>query len=193
MGINKFLRQAKRPLLVTATIVGILLLVSFVVFLLYSKWLCRVKLTESISPIEVINVFLTAFIAVWLGRYVTKRLTEQRFIKEFVIADIYKIEESLTALERLTLADKLDIETIFQSLQILRSKIEILQKTTEIAGIENSEINNLKVLHTNIFNATTNSDGNEVDIASNKNEIQVLYQKFILSLRRIICHINKQS
>ena len=193
MEIKKLLRQAKKPALVICATIFILFFIGFIVDLLCNKWHCNIEYTNSVSLIEIINIAVTVSVTIWLGWYVTKKLAEQRFIKEFLIADIYKIEESLTALERLTLAGKLEVETVFQNLHFLRAKIDILQKTTEIAEIETSEISNLLALHIQIHAKTTNADGNEIDIASQKTEISELCKKFVLSLREIVCYINRHS
>jgi hypothetical protein len=172
--------------------VCVLLFVGFIATLLCNKWHCSIKFTSEVSPVEIVNIFITAIIAIWLGMHVTKKLSEQRFLKEFIIADIYKIEESLDALERLTITDRLDIGTIFQAVQILRMKIEILEKTSNIFDMGNPDIKNLSILHTEIYTAATDVDGEDVDIALKRDEIQELCSKFILLLRKIVHHINKQ-
>ena len=61
------------------------MLSGFIYHLCIMKWFCSIQYTNEISPVEIINLFSTAIIAIWLGLSISKRLTEQRFIKEFLI------------------------------------------------------------------------------------------------------------
>ena len=192
-GVKSLCRRAKKITLIIGTLLIIGLFIGFIIILICRRWYYDVEFITDVSPIEIINIFLTAFIAVWLGRYVTRRMAEQRFVKESIIADVYKIEESLNVIEGLTVADKLDVGMIFQRLQILRMKIRTLKKTSELAEISSPEIAKLDTLHTRIYIVATSADGEEVDIASRKDEIQMLLSRFTVVLRTIVYHINKRS
>lgn len=186
-------RKTKKCIYIGSGLFAIILFALFVKYLFCSNWFSEINLDHSISPLDLFNITITAFIAIWLGRYVTRKITEQRFIKEFVIADIYKIENLLDSIDKLTRSEQLEIETIFTELSVLRNKIDIVQRTAVITEINNPAIENLTVLHSRLFNLATDADGDLVNLRQKKTEIDSLVRDFIISLREIICKINKSS
>lgn len=174
-------------------IIVTLLPLMFIFLLLRDGWFCDVDFVKEVSPVDIFNVFVTAVVAIWLGRYVTKKLTEQRFIKEFLIADISKIESGLDALKQLTSMDQVEVYAIFQSLRTIQTQIDILQKTTRAAELDSSEVEKLTGQYRRIYVITTDADGDTVNIVNKREEINTHYHNFIISLREIICQINKHS
>ena len=176
---------------VIGIIVSIIAIVLFIFFrALYCQyWFSSIVFSNEIAPLDVFNILFSGTIAIWLGWYITKKLTEQRFLKEFIIKDIYRIEEQIESFEKMTQNNKLELQTIFNELHELRNKIERFEKTTAITHFSSSEITNLSNYHKELFKITT-TDTVFKPIDS-KNQINQICNSFILSLRKMVLEINR--
>lgn len=155
------------------------------------QWFCNIQYSTEISPVDIVNIAMTAIIAIWLGVYVTRKISEQRFIKEFIISDIYRIEESLTSIGLLLKNNNDDLSVLFDNLHILRTKIDVLDKTSKFANIHGLPIEKLLTEHGQLYVESTDVDGDLVDIEK-KILIQNRLNKMTLLLREIICIINNK-
>lgn len=151
-------------------------------------WFSSFVLSKEIAPLDVFNVFFSGGIAIWLGWYITKKLSEQRFLKEFVIKDIYRIEEQIEAFEKMSRSNTLELQTVFNELHELRNKIDRFERTARLTHYPIKEINNLKKYHTELYKVTTTE--NLFDPRNCRNEINTICGGFVLSLRKIVCEVN---
>lgn len=173
----------------------ILALIIFVLFksLCNTSWFSKFTFTNEINPLDIFSLITSLGVAIWLGYFITKKLTEDRFIKEFVISDICKIEEEVNFIERITTeSDKLELQTIFDGLHKLKQKIERFEQTSRLIGIGNKDFTSVNKCHSKLFLITTNSDKDIIDFQNKRNEIEIVCSDFIIELRGIICSVNNK-
>jgi len=152
-------------------------------------WLSTIIFSKEIAPLDVINIFISGGIAVWLGTYITKKLTEQRFMKEFIIKDICRIEEQVELFEKLINTNNAQLQSIFNELHDLRIKIERFDRTTKLARFPCNEVKDLNDCHTKLYMISTLE---ETFPLNNKNEAQKICDDFVISLRKIVCNVNNK-
>ena len=90
------------------------------------------------------------------------------------------------------LVERLELETIFNSLNVLRNKIDILKKTVAYAKITGLPIEDLISEHRNLYFITTNLEGDMLYTSEKRTEISMIIKKITLHLRKVICTVNKK-
>lgn len=162
--------------------------------LLYCQsWLSKATISMEIVPLDVLNLILTSGLTFYLAWYITKKLSEQRYEKEFVIDDLKLIEEQVNYIERLTSdVNNIEIQPLIGLFNKLNNSIDRFIKTTEILKIECKDLHKLNKYSSSLYRKTTDIDGLTLDLDNNKkNEINKTCNKFILTTRKMICEINK--
>lgn len=179
-------------------IIGILIGVSFILLNIFSRflynqsWYSNSSLAKELNPFEIISLVVTTVVTIWLGWYVSKKITEQRYEKEYVITDLKKIEEEIEFIERNLQFPNIEIQTLLDHLNKLKICIDRFSKTAEIFQI--SCVNNVELenIYRKLYTKTTNLEGN---ILTNdnpvRNEITQVCNEIILKTRSMIFKINK--
>ena len=74
----------------------LILLASFylVYFIVDCAWFEQLKISYELVPVDAIGIIVSAALTLWIGWYIAKKLTEQRFEKEYLIKDLNLIEIS---------------------------------------------------------------------------------------------------
>jgi uncharacterized protein YneF (UPF0154 family) len=152
-------------------------------------WFSTLTLSKEIAPLDILNIVVSGLIAIWLGYYITKKLTEQRFLKEFVIKDIYRIEEQIESFEKLIRVSNVTAAPIFNELNDLKHRIERFEQTVKLTPLSCSEIKNLNTCHTKLYMISTE---NTILPFGSINELQKICDDFVVCLRRIVCTINNK-
>lgn len=82
---------------VAITLFSVCLIVIVALLTILSYGLLRTKWSYNyvVEPIDVINIVVTLLVSIFIAWYVTKRLSEERFDKELVIADLRDIESCM--------------------------------------------------------------------------------------------------
>lgn len=187
-------RKVIRQGLAFITILLVLIpIYKFFYFIINEKWFNRVQVTNDISPFDVFDLILTTTVTIVLAWFVTKKFTESRYKKEFVINDLKSIEEQINNIEKLAILEsRIDLQNQLYNLQLLNSTIEKLKYSMILMDLECQQINRLDFYFQLLFQETTNVDGNEVDFSElNRIELDNCCRHFILVIREIICHINR--
>jgi hypothetical protein len=139
---------------------------------------------------DVFSVLISGGIALWLGVYITRQLSEQRFLKEFVLKDVYMIEEQLDRFEEMIRTNQVALTTVFYELHNLRCRIKIFEQTIQLAQFSRKEVDDLNRYHAELYELAAR-DGT-FGIQSNQVEMTRLCNKFVIALRRIIVGVNNQ-
>lgn len=169
-----------------------LLVILFVRSLYYNNWFSTFTYNKDIAPFDVFNLVISGLIALGLGYYITKKLTEQRFMKEFIISDITKVEEELESVENLLSTSSVELETIFSALNKLNHKIERIENTAKLIGFECEEIAKMNTLHLKIYQIATSSDNStRIETIELNYNLEPVYNDFSKSLRRMVYLVNK--
>ena len=175
-------------------IVIILILIDiFSRFLYAQSWFSSSTFKKELDPFIIFSLIVTTLLTLWLGWYVSKKFTEQRYEKEFIITDLKQIEEEIKYLERNLLSSSLDIQNVLGMLIKLKIYIDRFSMTIEIFKI--STLAEVKVLDDNykkLYKKTTDIDGNILILDSHlRNEISQVCSKLIGGTRQMIFKINK--
>ncbi|MDR1730058.1 MAG: hypothetical protein LBR52_05285 [Prevotellaceae bacterium] len=150
-------------------------------------WFSSIIFSQEILPLDALNIFVSGVIAVWLGWYITRKLTEQRFLKEFIIKDICRIEEQIESFEKLINTNNATLQSIFAELNDLKHKIERFDRTTKLTLFSCNDVNYLNIYHTKLYKISTE----EINLpADSRNELQSICDDFVVCLRKIVCKIN---
>ena len=132
-----------------------MMLFFFIRALYCQSWFSTITFSKEIVPLDIINIFISGGIAIWLGYYITKKITEQRFLKEFIIKDIYRIEEQVEVFEKLINTNNVQLQSIFNELHDLKHKIDRFDRTAKLTDFSCKEINDLNKCHTELFKIST--------------------------------------
>ena len=184
-----------KKIILPIIIIGILILIFLFFRLLYwHSWFSTITVSHELVPLDVFNLITTSIITIFLAWYITKKLTEQRYEKEFVIGDLKNIEEQINYIERITSdIQSIQLQPILDLFTKLQTHIERFNKTIEILQIPCSESNKLNSYYYSLYKKATDVDGLQLDIDSVKrNEIHKVCTNFVITTRSIICTINKR-
>ena len=169
----------------------LLLAVCIVVFMYNESWFTLLTAETSLNPIEPLGIIISAVLTIWIGWYITKKLTEQRFEKEYLIKDLATIEQKVDELSS-TFQNSAEIDLTYISaknaeIQLAYSRLENTFKLTD-----SEYSSNLSDSITNLFKCTTNFDESPVKIEKvDLNAIYAQCDKVILDARDLILKINK--
>lgn len=185
--VQKFL---KKTLIIFIIITLSFVLIHFARILLGLLFFCEID--YKIDAIDYIGLVVSTVVTLWIGWYVTKRLTEQRFEKDFLINDLKSMEKLVHDIENVfdssTSVDISYISSQIDSLQLIKSRLESTLELMRISDIETTKINNLII---DFFSLTTDYETQyilvkEVDIPSIKQKANIL----INEIRNLIIQIN---
>lgn len=166
----------------------------FVKFLYVMSWLNNLKIDYTITPINVISLIFSSVLTIWIGWYISKRLTEQRFEKEFLIRDLNSIETEIHYIESVfNSSTQVDISFVASkgnNIQLLKERFSATLKLMKISSFDDKKLNE----KTNaLFTQTTNFDSPQ--ILTSDIDIQLINQKcsdVILETRNLIIQINNR-
>ena len=186
--------MAKKIILSLLSLPIIFLFFLFFRQLYCQSWLSNATISMEIVPLDVFSLILTSGLTFYLAWYITKKLSEQRYEKEFVIGDLKLIEEEVNYIERITNdTNNIEIQSLINFFNKLNNHIERFNNTTEILKIQCKDSHKLTKYSSSLYKKTTDIDGLTLDLDDNKkNEIRKTCNKFVLTTRRMICEINKR-
>ncbi len=184
--------MGKKIALVFSLVVSFVLLNVFARFLYSQTWFSTTSFSKELDPFDIITLVVTTAVTVWLGLYVSKKITEQRFEKEYVINDLKHIEEEINHIEKNMQSREMDIQSILDLLNKLNIYIERFSKTIEIFEITCIEVNGLNKAYKKLYKKTTNIDGSQLVLDGPiRNEINKVCSDFIIKTREMIKTVNK--
>ena len=67
-------------------------------FIVREDWFASLDADTNLNPVEPMGIIVSAALTIWIGWYITKKLTEQRFEKEYLIKDLATIEQKVDEL-----------------------------------------------------------------------------------------------
>lgn len=175
-------------------IVTVLLLVIdiFARFLYAESWLSHVILSKEINLIEIIGIIVSACVAIWLGLYITKKLSAQRFQKEYLISDLIKIEEEIWDIENQINGTPIELQHLLNLLYRFKLYIDRFSKTVEIFQITCISSNKLSDFYFQLYTLTTDLDGNLFIADENcQFKINTICTSIIAETRQMIFNLNK--
>ena len=166
----------------------------FVLMLLYqSTWFSKIRVDYGFVPVDAIGILVSAAVTVWVGFTIAKKLTENRFEKDYLISDLNKMEAIVSDMEKLyknsTFVDLSHITSMNMELQ---SIVNRFTDTVKLMKDDQSKYAELKYLADKVYQKTTNVDGQYVEVEEiNIPELETAFNKFILEVRKQIIAVNQ--
>ncbi|MCH4897057.1 hypothetical protein E0494_10150 [Marinilabiliaceae bacterium JC040] len=144
---------------------------------------------------SIISIVSNGIIAVILGWVITKKLTEQRYEKEYLISDLKLIEINLTDLKKKLEEDKVEIPILDEYFHKIGNSVDKFIGIFDIISkppINKKEIEDLRKLSFIIYAEITNIDASFLDLnRGERAKYQELMDKYINLIRSLILKINK--
>lgn len=175
-------------------IIAALALFFFLRLLYVQAWFYNMSLDYHLVPIDVINLFVTGGITIWIGYYIVKKLSEQRFEKEMLINDLRLIEQEVNGIRSLfQTSEHVDIAHISSKMNSIENIIDRFASTITISKVISSDSTVALRKAFNILYASTTDFGSNVEDASSVvlPPIQKASNDVILKTRELILRINK--
>lgn len=172
---------------------GAAIIFMFVRSLYCVDWFNTFEYDKNVSPFDVFNLIISSIVAMGLGYYITKKLTEERFMKEYLISDIEKVENELENIESVLSTNNVDLQTIFNSLNKLSHKIERIENTAKLIDFHTNEIEALKQFNFTLFQiATATDDSIKINSSQINTQLEPVYNGISLCLKKIVHQVNKK-
>jgi len=186
--------------MVKKIIAGFSIIIIFILLNIFSRflydqsWFSKSTFKNDLDPYTIISLIVTTMVTIWLGLYVSKKITEQRYEKEFIISDLIRIEEEIKSLERKLSSTSTDLQSLIIKLNKINTYIERFAMTVEIINAESVLRKNiLEGNYMKLYKKTTDLDGDQLNINDPiHHEITKICTKFIVDTRAMILKINKQ-
>lgn len=172
------------------------LIVAFIlvlVLLYQSTWFSKISVDYGFVPVDAIGILVSAAVTVWVGFNIAKKLTEDRFEKDYLISDLNKMEAIVSDMEKLYKNSTfVDLSNISEKNTELQSIVKRFTDTVKLMDDDQSKYANLKYLSDKVYWKTTNMDGQYVEVKSiNLPELDTAFSDFILEVRKQIIAVNQ--
>lgn len=177
------------------SLIFVALAIFFFIRLLYVQaWFYNISLDYHLVPIDVINLFVTVGVTIWIGYYIVKKLSEQRFEKEMLINDLKLIEQEVNAIgSLLQTSTRVDITHISSKINTIEGIINRFVSTIAISTvIPETYTNSLLMAFYSLYAAATDFDSLVVETSNiNMPHIQKASNDVVIKTRELILRINK--
>ncbi len=165
----------------------------FLRFLCRASWLERMVVDYTVSPVDVVSLIVSAVVTIWIGWYIAKKLTEQRFEKDLLINDLRQIEENVTRIKQtFENSTRVDISLIASQVGIIH---QLKQRFCDTNGLMNKDVSVAKLdsAINELYQYTTDFDMNYV-LPENVNQVLLNQKcdKAILNVRELIILVNNR-
>ncbi len=169
------------------------LLVVFFRSLYCERWLCSIKYSKEISPLDIINIIVTSSVAIYLGHYITKKLSAERYEKEFIIDDLRLIESNIGDIYTYFRgSSSKDVSEVGEKIEILEKSVERLKTTLSVFNYDIS-VSSIEDKLKKLYAEGTNFDGNTWDPGKDTAQIAVCMSYcgiMTTEIRKIVKDIN---
>lgn len=185
-------RSEKVPVIVIFICVGVAFAIG--AYFLSGSRLKEIEVDASIVPVDVVIFLLTSALAIYLGYYITKKLTEQRTGKDLLISDLSKIEMSINDIEAsIKYPGGINIHQLSTIAEGVILYVDRFKRTLSIAGNAMIVTSELETLVYRLYHVATNFDGQawEVD-GIPVGAIRKSATETIVEIRRLVHLINAQ-
>jgi|TARA_B110000238_G_C15905612_1_gene343955 hypothetical protein len=160
-------------------------------FLFQQNWFNKVELKYEMGVFEISALILSSVITIYLGLYITKRLTEKRYEKELLLSDLININKAVEEMEK-TLEEQNTVP--LQFILDLSGRIsKDLTKFIDSSRIFETNINNTEIesFYQSLYGKVTDIDGTETPIdflgPSLLNEFKDFYSSIKKTIHRVNC------
>lgn len=163
-------------------------------FLINMAWFQNLEIDYKLVPVDAISILVSAALTVWIGWYVTKKLTEQRFEKEFLIKDLNLIESGIADIESLfSSSGNIDVSYVSAKNNEVQLLLDRLNETMKVMEVSNINTADLSRRISDLYLKTTDFDSPTVPIENiDVQTIRAICGNVIIAVRALIMRINKE-
>ncbi len=180
-------------------IIGIAVVISFILLNVFSRfiydqsWFGTYKFSKEVNPYDIISLVVTSLITIWLGWYISKKINNLRYQKDYLIDDLKLIEIEINKIESNLNNTEVDLQILINILTIVNININRFKKTADIFKLKKIDMQTLENCYSNLYSKSTNTEGEFLTLSeSNCNELKQLCSEFIIAVRTQIYKINNQ-
>lgn len=162
-------------------------------FLFADLWLQKTKLDYDFALLDIVSLLITSIIAIWIGWYVAKKLSEQRFEKDFLIDDLRLIEKEIQEIDNVFKSSRsVDITLVTSINNKVNALIDRFEETLTLVSINLStdelqgRISDLYSISTDL--PSSNEPIENIDVQS----ISVACDRVIIESRKLVIKINNR-
>lgn len=173
-------------------ILSFVLLDVFARFLFAQNWLNDFHLSKEVDPISVLSVLLTSIVTLVAAWYISKKIKEQRFEKDFLLKDLSKIEQTVEEIENLISPGSVELKLIIEKLSNIQRLNKSFSNTLKLCGKNESRAYDLNSKYSSMYSLLTDCDSNHL-IINDENDNKLLNEinSYSLEIRRLILKVNK--
>ena len=180
----------KKSIIVLLVICSSFLLIHFI--RLFCGFIFISEIDYSVNAFEYVSLILSSFLTVLVAWYITKRITEQRFEKDFLINDLKSIEDIVHNIENiLETSSSINITYIASRINSIFMLKDRMKEAIELTSLSNMDITPLENSINDLFTSATDFDAQDVPISEvDIPEIQQRCSNLIKETRNLIIEIN---
>lgn len=180
----------KKSIIVLLVICSSFLLIHFI--RLFCGFIFISEIDYSVNAFEYVSLILSSFLTILVAWYITKRITEQRFEKDFLINDLKSIEDIVHNIENiLETSSSINITYIASRINSIFMLKDRMKEAIELTSLSNMDITPLENSINDLFTSATDFDAQDVPISEvDIPEIQQRCSNLIKETRNLIIEIN---
>lgn len=188
--MDKKMSIIKWLLLVLLTIAITFIFIHYII--LFIGIMVKNNISYQVNAIDYISMITSAIVTIWVGWFISKKLTENRFQKEFLIGDLKEIERNIHEIEDIfetsTSVDIMHISSKFSTLYSIENRFS---ETISIMNLSKNISTNIREVITNLYEKATDfSSPNEYTNKLDIPEIKKRCNDIIIETRTLIIKIN---
>ena len=192
---SDMVQKIKYIILILLLIVTLLSFLYFIHILFSNVWLEYIKVDYNLVPVDVFSLFISSAITIWVGYYVVKNLSEQRFEKEMLINDLRAIEKEIEQVELAFRTSRMvDLAYVSGKMNTIKRLIDRFAFTAEMSNnFINKEVSSINDTFFSLYSASTDFDASSMN--SNDIDCTSIYQltdDLVRKLRTATIHLNKK-
>lgn len=180
----------KKSIIVLLVICSSFLLIHFI--RLFCGFIFISEIDYSVNAFEYVSLILSSFLTLSVAWYITKRITEQRFEKDFLINDLKSIEDIVHNIENiLETSSSINITYIASRINSIFMLKDRMKEAIELTSLSKMDITPLENSINDLFTSATDFDAQDVPISEvDIPEIQQRCSNLIKETRNLIIEIN---
>lgn len=179
----------------TLIFISVVVILRFWTLLLLNGWFDNLKIDYNVVPVDVFDIMITSAVTIWIGYYVVKTLSEQRFEKEMLISDLREIEAKTSELEAIfEQSNQIDITLVSSKLNAIHHSLDRFKHTIKLSTSKyDTEIREIDAAFNSLFISTTDFGSNIIrqDVVDMP-AISTNINRVILKVRETVIRINKK-
>lgn len=162
-------------------------------FIYNQSWFGETSLDTQVNPFDIITLIINSGLTVWLGIYIAKKLTEQRYQKEYLMDDLKKIENYVYDIDKaIEISSTISLDQLLDHCNKIKVSISRFEQTLNIFNISDYNTIALNSQFVNLYSEITNLPGNTLIINGvNRITISNHCTNVVTQTRLLIFMVNK--